>query len=240
MTKNNYNPKGQVDTFLMMKSLEKGEPGAIQLMLSTHPLTSERIAEARRRVEKTPASLRDKPLRVKTYDRMLARQRERAPAYAAMDAGDGYLKNRQYGQALAKYRDAAGLFPKEGLFYTKAAFCELSRRDFHAAAKYGQTAARLSPDLFLARFVAGYSKIRIGKAAEAVGDLDRAVRILPDNALANYVLAAAYEKSGDRPRASVYYRKTVQLDPQGRYRQSGLSEAARAVGRDQGEKKKRG
>ena len=216
MTKNGYNPRGQVETFMMMKSLEKGEPDAIQLMLSTHPLTSERIAEARRRVENTPASLRDKPLQTGRYDKMLAKQRERAPAYAAMDQGDAYLKDKQYGMALNKYREAARLFPAEGLFPTKAAICELHNKDLHSALEFSQRAATLSPDLFLAQFLAGYLKARTGDVSGGVANLRQAVSILPDNALANYVLGAAFEKNGERYLAAGYYRKTVQLDPKGK------------------------
>ena len=215
MTKNGYNPQGQVDAFMMMKGLEKGEPSVIQLMLSTHPLTSERIADAEKRVADTRAVLRDKPLTVKRYEKMLAKQRERAPAYAAMDQGDAYLQAKQYGMALVKYREAARLFPDEGLFYTKAAMCEVSRKDYYEAEKYGRKAAELSPDLFMAQFLAGYAKVRIGDAEGAVVNLRRAVAILPDHAAANFVLGAACEKNRDRYHAAAYYRRAVRLDPKG-------------------------
>ena len=46
MTKNSYNPYGQVRTFEIFKSLQKQEPGALETMFATHPLTTERIQTA--------------------------------------------------------------------------------------------------------------------------------------------------------------------------------------------------
>ena len=61
MTKAGYNPYGMVELLNKLKSLSDAEPGRLEEMFQTHPLTSKRIQEAQDTIDGDPAYRRFSP-----------------------------------------------------------------------------------------------------------------------------------------------------------------------------------
>ena len=73
------------------------------------------------------------------------------------------------------------------------------------------TAIKVSPDYFEAYYMLGETFIHLKQFPQAQAVLTGAVTRFPDNALAYYLLAAAYEGSGNMMPAIIAARKSVDL-----------------------------
>jgi len=212
MTKNGYNPRGTVEVFRMFKTQEKEEPGFIAAMLSSHPLTGERIETAQRRARTGPAHLIGQPLKVEPYQRALARQMDRAPAYQAMDQGDVLAGKERLDQAQAQYQRAIALYPREGLFHARLALARLRQNRPQAALEPARMGARLSPQVFMPLFVEGMTCYKLEDYRQAAASLGRADALLPEHAGCKLFLAGSYEKLGNRAQAAQAYRQVAISD----------------------------
>ncbi len=76
-----------------------------------------------------------------------------------------------------------------------------------------RAAIRLQPDFGEARLLIGYSLLSLGKNAEAGRELERAVKLLPDQPSARLQLAKAYERSGNWFGVVDQYRALRALEP---------------------------
>jgi Tfp pilus assembly protein PilF len=74
-------------------------------------------------------------------------------------------------------------------------------------------AIRLQPDFGEARLLIGYSLLSLGKTAEAGRELERAVKLLPDQPQARLQLAKVYERSGNWFGVIDQYRTLRVMEP---------------------------
>jgi predicted Zn-dependent protease len=78
MSRAGYNPDGMVRLMEMLRGESKEQPGLLQTMFSTHPMSDERYATARREAEGRYAGQRGKPLARERYMDSTARLRARS------------------------------------------------------------------------------------------------------------------------------------------------------------------
>ncbi len=229
MVSRGYNPWGQVLVFQTFQKLDKHQPGYLELMLSSHPLTRERVETARRRLAHSDPRLLARPLAVKPFQTALARQLDRRPAYRAMDQGDKLMARKQFDKAAGRYRKAIGLFEGEGVFHSKLALARFQAGRFRQALGPARRGARLSPEVFFCHFVAGLAYWRTRQFKRALPHFQKANKLLPGHARNKLLLAACYERLGRTRQAVYHYRQVVATAPhtseakaaQGRLRQLG-------------------
>lgn len=220
MVLNRYNPNGMVKVFNLFKSMRKREPTEIEAFLSSHPLDSERIAAAQKRVRQTPRALQVKPFSTQAFNRAMATQKWRAPAYRAMDKGDALLGKKRYADAVAQYRAAIKRFNGDGVIHARLAMAYMAQQRLTDAQKTAVKAVRISPRVFFPNLVAGYSMIKGKNYAKALGYFSRAESLLPNHVENRFLLAYCRERTGSRYQAAQVYRSVVKLDPRGKYGQA--------------------
>ncbi|KIX11806.1 M48 family metallopeptidase [Dethiosulfatarculus sandiegensis] len=213
MTRAGYNPKGQTDTFKIFLNEHKESPSAIQAMLRSHPLTTERINTAQNRVLRTDPRFTNQPFKKRPFDRALAIQKRRSPAYAAMDKGDALLAKKNWKAAYTQYQQAIKKFPDEGLFHTKKAMALMKGKKTKIALKAAQKGARLSPNLYLSQHVEGLLLMQGGKFKSATNSFARARKLLPQSPENSLYLAYCLERTGRKKQAVSFYRKAAGLAP---------------------------
>ena len=223
MTRAGYNPRAMVETFRLFVREAGGEPGAIMALLRTHPLSSERVKAAIRRARHAPPRLRNQPLRVARFNRYLARQHRRAPAYAAMDRGDKALAKKKLGAAAGSYRQAIALFGREGLFHSKLALTYLAGKRNRLALREARLGVKYQPRLFASHYILGLAYQRQGRWLDAYHSHRRAAKLLPSQMVNQYYMGYCAERAGARREAVKRYRLVSRADPKGK-----LGRAARA------------
>ena len=80
-------------------------------------------------------------------------------------------------------------------------------RDYRNKATFVEASAQASPRAVKALYNAGYTRLRSGRAAEALEPLERAVEIWPDYTLALGALANVHANLGDTARAAEYRKR---------------------------------
>jgi predicted Zn-dependent protease len=127
-------------------------------------------------------------------------------AVAALKAGDVDAAERALRDVIARGGDRA--FVRHNLGIVQ------QQRGRHAEALVEfRAAARLDPAFGPARLLAGSSLLALGRAREAVGELQRAVALMPADPGAHGQLAAACERTGDVPCVARQARTLADMSP---------------------------
>ena len=132
----------------------------------------------------------------------------------ALKAGQLDLAEEAFREVLARGGDRAFVHHNLGIVH--------QQRNHHAdALAEFRAAARLDPAFGPARLLAGSSLLALGRAEEAVAELERAVRLLPGEKAAHLQLADACEQAGNVPclaRQSRVLAGLAPSDPEYTYR----------------------
>lgn len=218
MTRAGYNPLAMVGTFELFKKMQKSEPGAVQGWLSSHPLPQERITAAEQRALASPLSSR--AFETAEFNRRLALQKRRVPAYAAMDQGNALARKKSWGQAAAMYQRAIAAYPQEGMFHSRLAVAQMQSKQNRQALASAQQGVRLSSGDFYPCLILGLVERNNGDYRAALSAHKRAARMLPDHVINNFLLAYSYDKVGQPKSAATYYRKVAGSSPKSQYGQA--------------------
>jgi predicted Zn-dependent protease len=215
MTANRYNPKGMVRLFEIFQAEERNQNSSVAAFLSSHPLTEERINRARQLVTRTSPNLVQQPFKTAGFERALARQKLRAPAYKAQEQGNRFMASKQYRRAAQSFQQAIGDFGWDGLMHADLATAYFMMQSYERAAETASQGARISPELFKTNYLAGVTNLKVKRYNQAARHLSSADRIMPGNPSSLYYLAAAYEGMGSRNQAARIYQSLYQKDPRG-------------------------
>ncbi len=209
-----YSPQGMVETQRVLLDLQRTRPGLVARLFASHPLSAERLAAAEKRVAQLPPEVRQRPLRPTPYLAAVADVVHAGPAWDLAGEGRELLGKDKGREAEAKLAEAARLAPGEGVIRTLHAVSLAALERHDPAAGEAREGARLSPDVYLSRFVAGKLLLESDPAA-ALENLDRAEEILPGQAELPLLRGQALERLGRRDDAVKAYQAAVERDPNG-------------------------
>lgn len=123
-----------------------------------------------------------------------------APALATrFSEGVEALKAGQLDRAEAAFRDVLARGGDRAFVHHNLGIVHQQRNHHVEALAAFRAAARLDPAFGPARLLAGSSLLALGRAEEAVAELERAVRLLPGEQAAHLQLADACERAGNVP-----------------------------------------
>jgi predicted Zn-dependent protease len=221
MTAMGYNPEGMVQTMEILDASHQREPSAVESLFLSHPLTSERIASARKLTAtqdpqlRVPEKLAEGPFRAAT-----ARLKALAPAYAKMDQGKAALGDNDAAKAVRLLSEATTTAPDQALIWSFRAAAESRAGDTTKALVSAERAVALYPGLFRARFTAGAVSFEAGRYDKSLGHLDAADKIVPGQPQVTYFRGRNLESTGQREAAAkAYYSflQSVQKGPMAEY-----------------------
>lgn len=210
-----FSPAGMVETQRVLLDLQKQKPGLVEQLFASHPMSAERLATAEKRVAALPAEVRERAVRVEPFKVAAARVVAERPAWELAQEGMTLLGAEKKREAEAKLGEAVRLAPAAGVLRTLHAACLAEADQSDRALPEARDGARLSPAVFVSRFIAGELLIK-PSPAEALGHLDAAEKLLPGVAEVALLRGRALEKLGRRDEAVGAYRQAVERDPQGK------------------------
>ncbi len=209
-----YSPRGMIETHKVLLALQKQKPGAVERLFATHPMSSERLATAEKRVAALPPEVRKRPLRVAPYRNATSRISAERPAWDLASDAQVLLGKKKNKEAESKLAAAVRRLPNAGVLHTlhAASLAEVKRTE--AAISESREGARLAPGVFLSQVVAGELVLR-QHPSESLTYLDRAEKLLPNVAAVGLMRGQALEKLKRRDEAIAAYREVFRRDPQG-------------------------
>ncbi len=208
MVKAGYNPEGAVRLQEYFYSeLEGGRnPLFVEGLFRTHPFSAERLANARAYIaQRYPNTVRNPnyTFNETTFLRNTARLKEVQKAYDLADEGDKLLKEKRYGEALAKYEAAAAREPDQSPFFSSIGHVHLIRKNYASAETALRRAIRLDDEFFEPHLLLGALHHQKNEHRAAIPELSRSMDLLPTKQAAA-MLSKSYEAIGDRENARKY------------------------------------
>ncbi len=206
-----FRPQGMVQSFETIRKL-RWLGGSIPLYLSTHPGVDERISYLKDRVDRMPASIREREEDNSAYERarMLVMARYTQPDKALAffqrqeldqclnDLGKAIVLNRSHRvpEARAAFEKAIACAPRDSLFLREAGAFFLQQGEFDNAARHLQDAVLRNPKDQMALFHYARTQIAVGQNAEAVALLERILDQLPEQSAVHTLLGRTQGQQG--------------------------------------------
>jgi len=208
-----WDPRGMIG---LMKILQKGDPSqpnALQAMLRTHPLTTERIENARAELDELdPRELDAKIRNTPEFQRQIARLKKAEEAYAHHGKAKALASQNRLQEAMQEEDRAIALDSRQAPFHAGRAGLSLRMKDPAAALASARQASALDPDLYEAAVLVGAVSLQNGDNATARASLSRAAKLWPGHPAAAFYLGALSEKEGRRDAAAECYAAALQTD----------------------------
>ena len=208
-----WDPRGMIGLMKVLQKGEKTQPNALQAMLRTHPLTTERVENAQAETsDLPPENLKGKTISTPEFQRQVARLREAEKAYqhhrkSKELAGQGKLQ-----EAVQEEDEAIRLAPRQAPFHAGRAALKLRLNVPAEALSSAHQAEALDPGLYEAALVSGAASLQAGDTGSARASLTRASRLWPGHPAAPYYLGALCEKEGRRDAAAECYAAALQAE----------------------------
>jgi predicted Zn-dependent protease len=209
-----YSPRGMIETQKVLLSLQDKEPGAVQKLFGSHPMSAERVATAEKQVAALPAELRERPLNSAEYQATMRGVIAQREAWDLAGEGRRLLGAEKVKEGEAKLAEASRRGPEQGMIRTlHAVSLALAKRE-DAAVSEAREGARYARKAFVAQFVGGQLLLKPDPAA-ALDCFEQAEEIMPGQADVALLRGQALEKLGRKQEAVEAYRQARDRDPGG-------------------------
>ncbi|HLE61264.1 MAG TPA: M48 family metalloprotease [Thermoanaerobaculaceae bacterium] len=209
-----YSPQGMVETQKTLLDVQKRQPGAVERLFASHPMSADRLETAQKRIALLPADVQTRPLRSEPYRAVMAEVIQVRPAWDLASEGQRLLGQDKDREAEGKLAEAVRMVPKAGVIRTLHAVSLASIKQKGAAVDEARQGARLSGDVFVSRLVAGELLLEPDPAA-ALENLESAEKLLPGQPQVSLLRGQALENLGRKRDAAAAYREAVDRDPNG-------------------------
>jgi len=211
-----YHPQGMVELQEILLAAHEREPSRLEALLLTHPLSSERIETARRRIAtlEVPAgaTMGEEPFR-----RSMKRMRQMAPAYEEHERGEALLAEGKVRQSISTFENAIRMAPGQAIFHADLGVAYVQAKEYRNARRNLNKALQLYPELFQSRFYSGFHFINIQRWDLALGEFGKCDGLIPGQPGVRYYQGFCHEKQGHRDKAIALYRQALNIDPQSNY-----------------------
>ncbi len=220
-----YSPRGMVETQKVLLDLQKTQPGLVQRLFGSHPMSAERVQSAENRLASFPPETVERPLRVEPYREAARDLVAEGPAWEkAREARSLLGDSKKLAQAEAGLAEAVQMAPRDGVLRTLHAISLRRLKKQDEALPEGREGARLAPGAFVSRMVAGRLLLD-PEPADALDQLDAAESLLPGVAQVALLRGRALESLGRRADALAAYRQASDRDPSGEVGKEGARRA---------------
>ena len=224
MVRAGYNPLGsvQLQEFFYRQIEGSSEPMWLSGLFRTHPFSKERMLANQDYVRSHYAATltaSDFSFREDPFLKATAGIRAKKKAYELYDAAQQLEAQNNMPAAIETYLQALDAAPGEALIYTGLGLASLRMGDLAPARRYLQEAIRLDGNYYESRMGLGYVYLQRNENQAAVGELEKAMELMPGLQGA-YLLAEAYEKTGQTAKALELYQAVAKADPQGKLGQA--------------------
>jgi type IV pilus assembly protein PilF len=152
-------------------------------------------------------------LAVKHFKKALKLKPDYVPA--RNNLGTAYLAGKKWDVAIACFEEIVGdvLYATPHYPLTNLGWAYYNKQEYEVAEKYYSDALKLEPNFITALRGLGRTYIAMGRAADAVATLEKAVKKYPRSAESYFYLAKAYSLSGEYIKAISVYKKVIELVP---------------------------
>jgi predicted Zn-dependent protease len=217
MARAGYNPGGMTDLMVMLNSQSKNKPNVLELMFSTHPMSSERIENSRATLSQPAYAEAVK--RVKRRERYLdstSRLRALRQAIGEEQKAEVMFGQKAYDKAEAYLKTALAMAPDDYAGLVLMAKTQLAMSQPMEAEPYLDKARAIYPGEGLAYHLTGVAKLHLKQPDVALAAFTAYEHLLPGNPNTVFLQSYSMEMMQDRRGAAQGYYRYIQLADQNR------------------------
>jgi predicted Zn-dependent protease len=217
MTRAGYNPDGMTDLMAMLNAQSKSKPNALELMFSTHPMSSERLDNTRKTLQK-PAYV-EAAKRVKQRERYMdrtSRLRAMKPTILEEQKAEVMLGQKAYDKAEGHLKTALGMAPDDYAGLVLMAKTQMAMNKPKQAEPYLEQARAIYPTEAQAQHLTGITKLQLKQPEAALAAFTTYERLLPGNPNTMFMQGYSMEMMQDKKGAAQAYYRYLRATDQGK------------------------
>lgn len=217
MAKAGYDPKGMVELQRILLEERKAQPGLMQQIFASHPLSEDRIDYTLKEIEEVRKEI-DIPRKnqLNRFDTLVAKRwKPRQPAYEAYDKGMEYLGEEKFDQAKQAFRTAISGYDGEALFHAGLGLVLTEQKQPKDGRSSLDKALGLNSDVFRIQLYSGFNHFELDHHENSLENLKRAEELLPGVPAVTFYQGRNHEELGDIREAAKAYDKYLQIAPKG-------------------------
>jgi len=219
MTRAGYNADGMVGLMDILRKEGREKPSLIETMFSSHPMSDERYATARKEAEGKYAKSRAARIQRERYMDQTARLRVLRPAVEAEQRGEAALAKKNVADAQGHFAEALKLVPNDYTGLMLMTRTLMAQKRYAEAEPYVDRAVAANPGEAQALALGGIVKLALKKPEPAYQRFDAYDRALPGNPSATFFKGVAMESMQNRKKAAEFYVQYLQQVRQGQQAQ---------------------
>lgn len=221
------NPAGMVELHQMLVVQSQRKPNALELMFSTHPMSSERLAIAENTMATRYRDRRERSRNRERYQDNIAGLRRLKPAIDEQQAGEKEMAQEKFAAAEPHFKKSLTLAPDDYPGLLLMSRCQYGLGKKQEAVRYAEAAHKVYPSEPQALQLAGIARLGLNDHATALRYFNDYDRRLPGNPNTIFLKGVALESMGrgqDAAREYVRYLQQAGNGGQAPYARQRLTE----------------
>ena len=215
MVRAGYNPAGALQLMEMLTKMSRRQPSAIELMFSTHPMSSERYANVKSNLQNHYSHSTRLPFYKERYMDNTARLRANKKAILAVQNAEKALAKKNTTEAEALLKTALSSSPNDYTALCLMTQLQLINKNNIKALSFGQRAINAYSKEAQGYFLTGLANIRVKRYQAALNNFQRNQNILPGNPSTIFYIGLSYEGMQSIEQAAQQYKKFLRSVHQG-------------------------
>ncbi|MGN7613465.1 M48 family metalloprotease [Magnetococcales bacterium HHB-1] len=211
MTRNAYNPNGMIDLMKLLQSRSRADPNLLEVMFSTHPMSSERFKAAQETANSKYGKFRDAPTHRERYLDHIASLRRQKMAIKKIQQGEIAFKKKKFTHALAQFKSALKSIPQDYAALVLASKTNMALNKSREAMVYAKYAQRVMPKEAQAHQMVGLSLLAQKRPEQAYQAFNNYDKLLPGNPGISFLQGISLENMNDNQAAAQAYQRFLSL-----------------------------
>jgi predicted Zn-dependent protease len=213
--KGGYHPHGGVGLMDVLRRTSKRQPGAMELMFATHPMSEERY-QLLTELEKAKYSGAQKlPVYRERYMDQTANLRKMKGPIVKMQDAEKSLAQKKYGEAESLLSEALKEAPNDYTGLVVMSKCLIVQDKYDQAQNYLNRAKQVYPTEAQARYLSGLNQVKRKDFGQAYEEFAAYDRLLPGNPKADFLKGFAKEGMKQNREAAREYNRYLQQVTEG-------------------------
>lgn len=210
MTRTGYSPEGMVGLMEILQKNGRDQPGAIELMFATHPMSKERLERARQQADTIYLRFRSGALHRERYMDHTAKLRAMKPALQAIQQANTAWGKQQYPAADNLLQHALQLAPNDYTALIMRAKCQLAMENTAQARQLGKRSTEVYPSEAQGHLITAVTNVMEKKYSSAYTQFMQYDQILPGNPEIIFFKGFCQEGMQNRTEATKEYNAYLQ------------------------------
>ncbi len=216
MYRGGYNPDGMNDLMAMLNQQHERQPSALEVMFSTHPMSSERVANVARDIKgATYKTATMKPKQVERYKDSIAKLRTLEPSIKLQQQAEKQAGQKDLAGAVTSLKSALKKTPEDYTALVLTGRLLLMQEQAKEARPYLDKATKVYPQEAQAHQLLGVASLQSKDPARAFEAFQAYSKIMPADPSSNFYLGFSQENMQQKQKAADYYVKFLNQVQQG-------------------------